>query len=560
MLDLDIIMIDIFDPLVQVIKIPVSISGVSRDTTDVGPRAVILAQEPALVTIAFTLYGVDGEVNSLYSISYDLLEDSLSPISPLDGAFINVTMVTFSARPVADEWEFVTEYRVRLFDGFEPSNLLIETPWRSHPMIDVHIPEGYYSWTMVYRRFNVIREADWLFNLTVDTTPPRIDPGGPYLNAVAGLEIWIDASDSSDNFGISLYQLVILKDPPSSISSEEGLFTYIPSSVGQVGFQLHVTDHAGNIATTSAIIFARPPVPVLELVIPNKPVEGVETDFSCIVENPFANVTYSFIWQIDGVGGLSSQVIWTFPDDGTYDILVEVWDSFGQRQEAMGTVTVSNAPPSLEDLRPITIIEHDPLSLDAVAHDVSADPITYRWSVEGEIVSEGVFVELVLDDGDYEVTLAVEDDSGASNSTSMTLKVLPIISDIYIQVIVNETTEMLDISWSFGEEPDFKHVDIIIALNPGSDESLATERSDDPTTRERSIPMKDLPDEFYVWLVLSDNSITSQSSAYKVVRPMEPVAPEGDDQAILAIVALLALISIIVTTLFILERRKRLNN
>lgn len=559
-LELDLFIVNRTDYDNQSVAIPFSITGLGRGSIDIEPQLTLVAEEPLKCMVPFILYGVGSETNRMFSVGFDFLSPDLTPISPQNGSVTNNTLVEFSATPLGDLWESQTSYQVRVYMESDPDDPIHLSYWSAYPAHDLVLPSGIYEWKYVYRRFNTYVESDWTWTFTIDTFPPGVDAGGPYLNATIGVPMVMDASDSSDDTGIITYRWTILQEPKIVVDSVTPRLEYTPNRIGTISVILEVMDSAGNWARTSTVIFARPPPPELDVDIPQTIQEGREFSLVCTVTNSFPEVEYNYIWKVASWGGVSSEFILSLPDDGEYPLSLNVWDSFGQSASWSGSVIVQNLPPEVMALPDLTVHEFERLVVVGKVIDVPADRLVYIWTLDGEEISSTDTMVLNLDHGQYDVTLKVEDDEGGSDETSFAITALPWISHIYVQGSVNNSLRQLTVTWAHDIETDYSSVDVMVCADMDGMIQLMNFTTSDQNVRSHKFPLEGLPEAVYVYAVLSDNSLQNRSEGIEVAIPAELTPPHPEDDwkgNAFWYVLLLLLLSMAISVYVVYKDRRR---
>ena len=552
-LDLVLAFLDRSNPLAADVIVPLSVPSPNEQVVQYPLDVEALTGDPSGLVVAFTMYEVEPSTSSLFWMAYDPLEPGLSPISPPDGAFLNRTTILFSATPLGDIWESATEYRVVLYRPSEPTAPFIVSQWASSPRIPVTLPEGRYLWTMEYRRFHAGKSQDWRYRLVVDTTPPVPDAGGPYFNVSVGVPILLNGSGSWDENGIESFTWTIYERPPLEKTGAQDTVEFIPVLFGTTYVRLEVMDLAGNRAMASTVIVVRPPPPILEMTLPDAPMEGEAATLTCNVENQQEGIGYTYIWNLGFFGGTGPSVTVNFPDDGIYDISVKVWDEYNQLSEWRGTVAILNRAPELDPLPDLTIREFEPLHLEGVALDVAADPLSFSWTLDGMEVSRNSSIDLALDDGTYQISVSVADGSMATDTSSATITVTPWIPEVLLlQAMYEPKGANLTIRWFHEEEPDFVSLKIKVFEKKDAGFPIWEHTIGTQSTSHYSIDAREFPDTVYVLVVLEDDSLSSSSDILEAQRPERPrVSPNTPLlYLMLAVVIILALLS-----WFVLRRR-----
>jgi len=165
--------------------------------------------------------------------------------------------------------------------------------------------------------------------------------------------------------------------------------------------------------------------------------EGVEVNLTLNLTDNLPDNQYGVAWKIDDEpagSGPETYLIHSFPDNGSYDISVEVNDSYGRTTSYEMTADVGNVVPmvSLEIVGGTnrTFKEGDTIELLMNASDVEMDALVLEWGVKGEFGPEMNFTEenrtvsrTLGDDGSYSFQVRVTDDDNATDIASVTIEV-----------------------------------------------------------------------------------------------------------------------------------------
>jgi len=147
--------------------------------------------------------------------------------------------------------------------------------------------------------------------------------------------------------------------------------------------------------------------------------------------------TRTFTWEIDGLlfNTTSPELVHTFPENGTYDVLLIMTDVLGRRAVDFIQLEVMNRNPEaaieVEGGSNRTFHEGDRLVLVLNASDVPSDPLHFQWSIQGswtenftyDLSNRTMEVELP-DDGNFSVAVMVFDDDGGSSFRELPIHVL----------------------------------------------------------------------------------------------------------------------------------------
>ncbi len=259
--------------------------------------------------------------------------------------------------------------------------------------------------------------------------PPTALAEATPLTGDAPLEVTFTGSNSTDDGTIVSYAWDFMDGGTST--DADPVYTF--NTVGTYDVTLTVTDDGGLTDTDTITITVsdggnQPPVAIAEAT----PISGdspLEVTFTGSNSTDDEGVV-SYLWDFMDGGNTSTDAdpIYTFANDGTYNVTLTVTDAGGLTDTATVTIVVgmsANQPP-------VAVIEADPLSgvapLDvSFTGNNSMDDfgiITYEWDFgDGGTSSEVNPVHTFDTAGDYQVSLTVTDEGGLSNTDTVTIRV-----------------------------------------------------------------------------------------------------------------------------------------
>ncbi len=304
--------------------------------------------------------------------------------------------------------------------------------------------------------------------------------------------------------------------------------------------------------------------------------EGAMISFAGAFSDPGWLDTHIIEWDF-GDGNFASGTLFptnTYGDDGSYEVTLTVTDDDGGVGTETLTVTVNNVAPTIEPLETYEVNENSPVTLSATAEDPGSDDLTFTWdwddgtsdtvtiyyndgtNPDPEQSPGGTFPFSIIDtvshtygdDGDYQVTLTVEDDDEGIiiASTTVTVhNVAPAIDPLETYE-TNENQEVtlsatasdpgsddLTFTWNWG---DGTSDTVTIYYNDG------TGPDPDPSPEINPIEITDTvshtygdDDVFTVTLTVSDDDdgvtvITSTVTVHNVAPTIETLNPDVCDE------------------------------
>ena len=155
------------------------------------------------------------------------------------------------------------------------------------------------------------------------------------------------------------------------------------------------------------------------------------TEVRCIASDPDDD-PISYEWATTGgdFSGSGSTLSWVAPDEyGDWDITVTVEDDKGGvAQSTIRISVVSNQGPVISSLaaNPTVLLPQGKSTITCIASDPEGDVLTYSWEASGgEITGVGDAVTWIAPDreGDFTVTVFVDDDKGGRDLASVSLTV-----------------------------------------------------------------------------------------------------------------------------------------
>ncbi len=165
-----------------------------------------------------------------------------------------------------------------------------------------------------------------------------------------------------------------------------------------------VTDAAGQQATADANCPGRNK-PTVGLVCPDKLQLGAENTFTAIGSDPDGDAI-TFQWEVNGtlVSGTTGPTLKIVVNAGDV-VRVTAADSTGMLSDTVDASCIppkENRPPVVSITCPTELVYGTPATFTAVASDPDGDPLTYIWSVNGEVVADqsGPTATLTIREGD----------------------------------------------------------------------------------------------------------------------------------------------------------------
>ena len=222
-------------------------------------------------------------------------------------------------------------------------------------------------------------------------------------------------------------------DGESSAASPAGaVVSHAWAAAGSYTVHLDVLDDDGGEASAELLVeVIAPPAPAVALDAPTSLGEGQEATW-IVAGDDIARVRWD--WgdgaTFDDTSG-AAEAVHAYAEDGSYPLLVEVWDGAGQHSTLGGPQIVTNLPPVIAS-EPDELAVEDAFygfGLSAVDPGGAADPLSWtlvagplgatlqgallRWTPSAEQVGSAAYF-----------AVRVADDEGATDSLSWTVEVL----------------------------------------------------------------------------------------------------------------------------------------
>jgi PKD repeat protein len=276
-------------------------------------------------------------------------------------------------------------------------------------------------------------DATTTLSVTIDNTPPVADAGGPYRTTL-DVPITLNGSgtDVPDDMPDLIYEWDFAYDGTTfDVDATEEDPTATWDTAGPRTVALRVSDGDGGVTidTTTADV-GNPPV--ANAGGPYTAVEGSAIAFNGGASDPDGDpLTYEWDFDYDGttfnVDATGINTNHTYADEGSYTVALRVKDDRGGEDTDSVMVTVTNAPPiAAATANPNPVPEGTAVAFNAggSTDPGSTDTLSYNWDFGDGTTANGINVNHVYaDEGDYTVTLLVDDGDGGTDSESLTVTV-----------------------------------------------------------------------------------------------------------------------------------------
>ncbi len=263
------------------------------------------------------------------------------------------------------------------------------------------------------------------FNVTVLNGPPVAKitaPSEVYEDEVFDLSA-ASSYDHPTDMDTLEYRFIIEGAPLNDWGSENVKVCSIPRS-GYYTITLEVRDASGANSNDTSVIRVRNQAPVPVISGPALADEDETLNFSAAGSNDTLSdqKVLTFGWRLDGESSFERPgplLSVNFSEAGEHTVWVRVTDDDGAAAEGSVMVQVRNRHPKAVLRTPSTVIEDEPLELDARSSwDTPSDRplLNFSWDIsnDGSWDLFGPVVVTVLSvQGGYDITLRVTDDDGA---------------------------------------------------------------------------------------------------------------------------------------------------
>jgi PKD repeat protein/subtilisin family serine protease len=236
---------------------------------------------------------------------------------------------------------------------------------------------------------------------------------------------------------------------------------------------LTVTDDDGGTNTTTFLVAVSNVRPVVTATANETDIdEGSSVSFTSMWTDASPLDTHVVVWDFDdGTNSTKQNVTHTFPQDGTYSVVVTVVDDDGGASSKVFLITVANVDPvPTISYSSREINEGDKVTLSASAEDPGVnDVLTFFWDLGDGTKSEDTSVHhQYLDNGKFRIALTVYDEDGGQKTTTITLivnNVPPEVSasadrlkttigqEVTFQALATDISPLDNVSysWKFGD-------------------------------------------------------------------------------------------------------------
>ncbi|MFC2082438.1 PKD domain-containing protein [Candidatus Bipolaricaulota bacterium] len=297
--------------------------------------------------------------------------------------------------------------------------------------------------TVTYQ-VTVLGEA--AFDPSTSFQPPVADFSYMPAQPQSGETVLFDGTASSDFDGTVVAYAWDL-DGDGEIDASQSISSFVFPASGTYTVLLTVTDNGGNTDTVSySVVVAGTQEPVAPTVSAQLPIASFQISppepgpGDVIVANGTSSLDLdglieSFAWDFDGDGSTDSTAPiaeHTFALAGVYTLTLTVTDNDGNSDSATKTIEVGSQPAALAGVIPpiadFAYLPAEPGPGDVIlfnatlSSDLDGQIVSYAWDFngDGEADSSAAIVDYSFaEDGAYDVSLTVTDDSGSSDTLTL---------------------------------------------------------------------------------------------------------------------------------------------
>jgi hypothetical protein len=212
--------------------------------------------------------------------------------------------------------------------------------------------------------------------------------------------------------------------------------SFVPVDDGIYNATLHARDDDGAVSTDTALITVANQAPMANAGPDLETSEGQQIVLDGSYTDPGTLDRHSFRWQVTSdtglivAEGMEEDLRFAPVDDGIYTASYRVTDDSGASDTDTAIIRVTNEPPRAQAGPDRRVLEGQALTLVGRATDPGQDDRhSHLWHVEsdnGQVIADSNGTELTFtpdDNGIYTVTYQVSDETGASDTDTVIVRV-----------------------------------------------------------------------------------------------------------------------------------------
>jgi len=280
--------------------------------------------------------------------------------------------------------------------------------------------------------------------VTVVNVAPTVEAGGPYVGEVDSL-IGMAGTAVDPGF-VDQTGLTYRWDFGDGTQGSGPIVSHSYPQAGNYEVKLTVTDKDGAQGTDTAAVQVRegnrPPAAIISG--PTSGLVGEALDFSGVNSADEDGRIVRYTWDFgDGTTGGGINVTHSYSPTGSYTVTLTVTDDDSLSNSATQTVLVdepaTDLPPTAVIGGPTRGLVGTTLSFSgAGSDDGDGRIVSYDWDLGDGAVGSGVIVTHVYTAaGSYQVTLAVTDDGGLSDSAMQTVWVDELVTNLLPTAVIS---------------------------------------------------------------------------------------------------------------------------
>ena len=312
------------------------------------------------------------------------------------------------------------------------------------------------------------------FEVTVENATPVVNAGVDVtVNEGSSIEFAGSYSDTGTN---DTHTVGWDFGDGDTADTSEATHTYTDD--GEYTATYTVTDNDGAVASDTVSVTVNNVAPIIKSLTGDTEInEGDTATFNAIATD-LGDDTITYIWDFgDGSEQLAISneelpVSHVYADNGDYIVTLTVRDEDGGETLQTLDVRVNNVAPTFDAVDGAMVVdEGEVLNYSAIATDPGDDELTYSWNFGDDTpeVAGADVTHTFANNGIYDATVTVTDDSGASTVSNLTITVSNVAPTVNTELtatgdegsaVTFEATfddsgnDDLTVTWDFGDGSD----------------------------------------------------------------------------------------------------------
>ena len=314
----------------------------------------------------------------------------------------------------------------------------------------------------VPRETNIIDNSDTAIIVITAMNNPPIAYAGIDQSAIIGATVYFDASDSSDDNGITLYEWDFESDGIYDVTGITA--SHIYNTEGANTVTLRVTDTGNQTDLDTAIVTITAPdyPPVADAGVSYSAYTGYSIKFEGFNSTDDNGIVlYEWDFESDGIYDSTKAFDFhTYYTAGIYTVTLRVTDTIGQTDTDTAIVTITDIDSSpVADAGPDqSAYAGDTVFFNGNGSTDDNGIVLYEWDFDSDSIYDatGIVSSYVYNTaGDYTATLRVTDDIGQTSTDIATISIVesgtpPVANAGPDQSVLTEQTVNFDGSGSTG--------------------------------------------------------------------------------------------------------------